>query len=1361
MTRAYEPSLERARPLRRGGVAVVRGARGLLRVCLLLILLIVLLVAVVTGSARVGLPFLSAYKPTLENRLSEYLESPVTIDELDTRWEGTGPLLRARGVELTDPEGRSARFDELLIDVNVPRSILAGGPVMDELTLVGADLAMSYDRSGGLRINGLSKEGGIGARRSANPSSSTSSGGGFNAVAWLLTASRVGMLDTQLSIALPDGQSMVLDDLNIRVENDGDLHQVRMDMVLPDAIGNAFEVGVDVNGDANKLSSTDGNFYLKAADFKANGLAEILNAYEIDIPFVSALAERGTEAQMELWGELASGNVQRVNGRTVIAQSAKIEGSSQDSATEGSLFGNLYWVREDEDAGWQFAATDVVVGRTGEESVFNEIRLGTSVRNGKKPEWLTLQTADTELLPVLNTVSSLLPSGLPSNIEALLNNAGPNAKIRTADIQLALASPATSASASITLDDVAWRSVGKFPGASFDTLVIDMENGRGTVSMLPQTVTVYPPALDKSANGAKALELAQVAWNARIDLPNQSLEGGLTVQDKSATLALQHSIDIPNGASPKLDIQGQFVADSVLDVKPWLTQSWMPAGSRNWIRRAVNQGKIQNGTIRVEGRLNELSLKQLSAEAKDPAIRNNNTTAKISFDAVNVNLDYLDTWPVAKAVNANVVLDKLSLTSRVSSGQVAGLPIAKAWAQVAYLRSPELVMSLASETSLASLVRFGNTGPLQSVLKPIFDGSEVSGPARLEVALVTPLWRPPLKPGAKATPWPVDVDGSVFLKNSNVKLAAVDLPLTEVRGPVNFTEDGVSFKTLRGKLFGSVVRLNAASVGKGRERRTDIAVRTVAEGRKLLDRYELPIAEFVSGSSNWRADASVPHDAQRLARDGIALTVVSDMVGTTIDLAEPLGKRSGVKLPIKISTRFFEDTNKPQLWRFRVGTETDIHSDTRITIVDNELDGMVMSLGASLRNTQPESGIRVYGSVDVLSIDGVVTDIADLIDALPETEGNPEEILPVSVEVYAKQMQAGLTRLGDVSVKVNTDDTFINMFVNNAHLRGSLRYPREHWSKDIQAKVRLNFADKIFVDALSSGAETAEPPERIDPTTLPPIDAHVSLFQWDKLLVKNLRIRTEPDAAGLRVRTFGFATGTTQLIGEGLWHLVDAQNVNPNLIDQQRAQLHLTLQSSNLGNALSSMGFDGVMANGEGEITASLNWPDAFYAPSVDTVAARATLDISRGSLLQIEPGAARLAGIFALQTLPRRLSLDFSDIVNDGLDFATIKGDIAVESGVVNTRLVQLNGPIGVVDITGFSDLVAQEFDQQVTVLPRVSAALPIIGIITGGATAGIGAVVAGGVLKALGVDFDRLGLLEYSLTGGWQDPKFKQIGR
>jgi uncharacterized protein YhdP len=148
------------------------------------------------------------------------------------------------------------------------------------------------------------------------------------------------------------------------------------------------------------------------------------------------------------------------------------------------------------------------------------------------------------------------------------------------------------------------------------------------------------------------------------------------------------------------------------------------------------------------------------------------------------------------------------------------------------------------------------------------------------------------------------------------------------------------------------------------------------------------------------------------------------------------------------------------------------------------------------------------------------------------------------------------------------------------------------------------------------------------------------------------------------------------------------------------------------------------------------------------------TLALERGRIVPLEPGAARLVGLFALQAIPRRLDLDFRDVVSDGLAFQKITGDVELHHGVANTPLIQLTGPIGVVDITGESNLITHEYDQTITVLPRISAALPILGMITGGATAGIGALVAGGFLKAVGLDLDRIGLRKYQLTGSWDAP-------
>ena len=62
---------------------------------------------------------------------------------------------------------------------------------------------------------------------------------------------------------------------------------------------------------------------------------------------------------------------------------------------------------------------------------------------------------------------------------------------------------------------------------------------------------------------------------------------------------------------------------------------------------------------------------------------------------------------------------------------------------------------------------------------------------------------------------------------------------------------------------------------------------------------------------------------------------------------------------------------------------------------------------------------------------------------------------------------------------------------------------------------------------------------------------------------------------------------------------------------------------------------------------------------------ARSTSAIEAGQFLKAEPGAARLLGVLSLQSLPRRLALDFRDLFEEGFAFDSVTGDVAIAQGV------------------------------------------------------------------------------------------------
>ncbi|MCV4626702.1 hypothetical protein OFC18_31995, partial [Escherichia coli] len=66
-------------------------------------------------------------------------------------------------------------------------------------------------------------------------------------------------------------------------------------------------------------------------------------------------------------------------------------------------------------------------------------------------------------------------------------------------------------------------------------------------------------------------------------------------------------------------------------------------------------------------------------------------------------------------------------------------------------------------------------------------------------------------------------------------------------------------------------------------------------------------------------------------------------------------------------------------------------------------------------------------------------------------------------------------------------------------------------------------------------------------------------------------------------------------------------------------------------------------------------------------------IDVARGQFLKADPGIAKLAGILSLQSLPRRLTLDFRDVFQEGFAFDAFTGDVRIESGVARTNNLRL----------------------------------------------------------------------------------------
>ncbi len=133
------------------------------------------------------------------------------------------------------------------------------------------------------------------------------------------------------------------------------------------------------------------------------------------------------------------------------------------------------------------------------------------------------------------------------------------------------------------------------------------------------------------------------------------------------------------------------------------------------------------------------------------------------------------------------------------------------------------------------------------------------------------------------------------------------------------------------------------------------------------------------------------------------------------------------------------------------------------------------------------------------------------------------------------------------------------------------------------------------------------------------------------------------------------------------------------------------------------------------------------------------------------------MLSLFSLNSLQRRLTLDFRDVFKEGFSFDKMKGHFVVMDGDAFTNNFTIEGSSATIEISGRTGLVAHDYDQLVIVTPQVSSTLPIAGVIAGGPAVGAAVFLAD---KLVGDKFNRMTQVRYQVSGSWDDPVYTSLG-
>lgn len=206
------------------------------------------------------------------------------------------------------------------------------------------------------------------------------------------------------------------------------------------------------------------------------------------------------------------------------------------------------------------------------------------------------------------------------------------------------------------------------------------------------------------------------------------------------------------------------------------------------------------------------------------------------------------------------------------------------------------------------------------------------------------------------------------------------------------------------------------------------------------------------------------------------------------------------------------------------------------------------------------------------------------------------------------------------------------------------------------------------------------------------------------------------------------------------------------------AQLHV----SHLKNALQRWNVTPVVDSHFSQMSFSGTWSDAFYAGSLKKLNGQMNLVLKDGNISHLDRetekklGLGKLLSILSLQTIPRRLKLDFSDLAQKGYTFDVFKGNFQIQKGVMRTDDSYIEGPVAFGRMSGKLDLINQLYDLDLRIFPYVTASLPMVATIVGTPVVGV-AVWAVSSLASKGMQ--KVSGYTYKISGPWMNPVVQQV--
>jgi uncharacterized protein (TIGR02099 family) len=1308
-------------------------------------------------------PRIGEFRPWLEQQASQRMGISVRIGDMLATSNGLIPSVELRDVRLLDADGREAlRLPSVLAALSV-RSALGLG--FEQLYVAAPELDVRRTPDGRIWIAGF-------ALPKATPESSGAADWVFAQTELVVRGGRVRWSDELRGLP-----TLELTDVDVLLRNRGRNHSLRVDADPPAGWGTRLSVQGRFlqplfsrgHGD---WRSWAGQLYAEASQVD---LAQLRNYVNLGVDL------RQGAGSLRAWFDVDQASVQDATAdvalQTVTVKLAPGLEPLDLERLSGRLGARLL-------AGGQEFSTQALSFETrdGLHWPGGNLRLGLFGAQGRQGAHGTLE-ADRLDLAALSEIANRLP--LEGTLRALLQRLSPQGLVEK--IQLAwqgdVAQPTSfAAKGRVTQLALAAQPAQAAGGIGIPGLrgaAVDFElsqlGGRATLALQDGSLE-FPGVFEKPVVAFDGLA-GDVQWTTdgahisvetgRLRFANTDAQGEAQIKWQTAAAPRGGPVDLRFPGV--LDLSGSLSRGNLAALPRYLPLQ-MHKDARDYLAQALVAGEASNAKFHVKGDLAKFPFS--SPKQGEFQIAGQFGNASYAYAPALVMPEGSPPWPLLTQVSGDLLLDHDNLQIKAARGLLAagtGLQFGKTEVAISKLyEAPVVAVAAEARGPLTEALAFVNASPVAGWIGNALARTTVSGLADYKVKLSIPVQH-----ADKST-----VQGSILLAGNDFQFAPGVPRLSRAKGTLAFNESGFTVSGAQARALGGDVRveggMNFGNTPLARSAPGTLRFAGVATAEGLRQASELGpaarLAQYSSGSTGYNATLGL--------RSGVPeLMLTSTLSGMALGLPPPFAKAADAVLPLRLETTVLRASQAPGA-RLQEQLQLELGKLASVSYVRDiagaeprVLRGAIaVGLGADESAPMPGEGVAANISLAQLDVDAWSA-LAQRLGTPVGAAGNPapeanapsfQPYLPTSIALRAHELTLGGRRFNQVVLGGARDGLAWRGNVDATELSGYVEYRQS--SGAVPGRVYARLAHLVIGQTAQQEVENLLDQQ---PASIPALDVVVEDMELRgkklgrvDIQAVNLGGPAREGAREWRLNRFNISTPEATLTASGNWALLNAQapTTQSGLRERRRTALNFKLDVADSGDLLKRMGMPGVIAKGKGLVAGQVSWLGSPFSPDYASMGGGFNVNMESGQFLKADPGIAKLLGVLSLQSLPRRLALDFRDVFSDGFAFDFVRGDVTIERGLARTNNLQMKGVNAAVLMEGQADIAKETQNLKVVVIPEInvasasliySAINPLVGLTT---------FLANVILRRPLIEANTQ---EFLIDGTWVDPHVTRVER